>query len=108
MVASRNFAVRTSPDFDPEEINGGGGAVLANHINSAGLLLDIAGAVMLFRYGLPAEFSRSGHPLLTGWEFDPEEAANAKRYQRLSWVALGLLVGGFFVQLVSNYLPADW
>ena len=72
-------------------------------VNSAGLALDIGGVILLFFYGLPEEISKTGAGHLT-WGEDKEEAKKWKRYKRRSRWGLVLLVWGFFLQLVSNWL----
>lgn len=77
---------------------------LAGVISSCGLILDIIGVILLFRYGLPPEgVSRTG-AILIAWGNNPEGREKGKRYDRLSYVALGCLVVGFLVQIVSNFL----
>ena len=72
-------------------------------INSVGLVFDIGGVVLLFRYGLPENVSKTGATFLSLSR--NEEAVNKwKRYKKISYLALGLLVSGFSLQLVSNWL----
>lgn len=74
-------------------------------VNSIGLVLDIIGALLLFKFGLPAEISRSGS---VGWtEIEPERTRmvdEARHYDRMGHLGLGLLIAGFLVQLVGNLL----
>jgi hypothetical protein len=72
-------------------------------LNSAGLLLDIVGVVLLFKYGLPEEIRRSGSVSLSVGK-DEKEAKRAKLYVRRGRLGLGLLIAGFFLQLVSNWV----
>jgi hypothetical protein len=44
-------------------------------VNSVGLALDIAGALLLFKFGLPEEISRSGHGALLVEQVDEAEVA---------------------------------
>lgn len=73
-------------------------------INSLGLLADITGAVLVWRFGLPETVSRSGSQFLILEQRDEQEAAKAKRYDSLAKLGIGCLVGGFALQLVSNFL----
>lgn len=73
-------------------------------INSAGLVADIIGAIMLWRFGLPEEFSRSGAVHLIAEQPDEAERAKAKHYDVLAKVGIGLLIAGFSLQLASNFL----
>lgn len=77
---------------------------LATIVNSIGLVLDIAGALLLWKYGLPESISREGHVHLVLEKNNEEEKAKAKKYDRWSRLGLFLLVSGFFLQLVSNFL----
>ena len=79
-------------------------------VNSVGLALDILGVIFLFRYGLPPDvhLGRAGTNVLYGGGDTPaeieEKTKRYKRYKRNSWVALGLLVLGFTLQIISNWL----
>lgn len=77
---------------------------LATIVNSIGLVLDIAGALLLWKYGLPEHLSREGHVYFVLNEIDEEEKAKAKKYDRWSHAGLSLLILGFGLQLVSNFL----
>ena len=74
-------------------------------VNSAGLALDILGVILLFFFGLPSRVSE-GPPYLSFGE-DPDSTKQRKkqrkRYQRVSWFALVLLILGFALQMVSNH-----
>lgn len=74
-------------------------------VNSAGLILDIVGAGLLWKFGLPAEISRSGavHRITDG--VDEGERRLAARYDRASFWGFLALVAGFALQLLSNFLP---
>ena len=72
-------------------------------LSTSGLVLDIAGVILLYKYGLPAEVRRSGIQLI-GWGLDEEEIKEAKRYDRISLGAICLLVVGFGLQIVSTWL----
>jgi hypothetical protein len=75
-------------------------------LNSIGLVFDIAGVVLLFKFGLPEEISRTGSSALLIEERDETEVRRARLYDRLGGLGLGLLILGFVVQLVSNLLQA--
>ena len=77
---------------------------VADVINSAGLLLDIIGVAMLYRYGLPpAGVSRTGAGYLM-WGGSHEARKKGRLYVCLSRVALGCLIAGFALQILSNIL----
>lgn len=69
----------------------------------AGLVFDVIGAIMLFRYGLPAEINRTGAQHLILEQEDPAEKALARRYDRWGRVGLALLILGFVLQLVGSW-----
>lgn len=73
-------------------------------INDIGLLLDIIGAILLFKFGLPASISREGHIHLITEQVDEEEKKKGKLYDKWGKIGLGLLVIGFIFQLISNHV----
>ena len=72
-------------------------------ISSIGLLLDVAGAVIIYRFGLPENIDRSGTKYIVGVEVDEAEIAMAKFYDRMSFVGISLLVIGFSLQALGNW-----
>ena len=72
-------------------------------VNSIGLLLDIVGVVLMFRFGLPPDVTRTGAGYLT-WGVDEGEVRKSKLYDRMSWVALALLILGYGLQIASNWM----
>lgn len=77
---------------------------LSKLVNSSGLCLDILGALLLFRFGLPAKIDRDGHRYLIMEGEDASEKAQANLYDRIGAVAVLLLIAGFALQLASNFL----
>ena len=63
---------------------------------TAGLLLDIAGVILLFKYGLPSKMP-GGDFKITGDGTTKEEI----RYKRGAYAGLGLLIAGFSLQIVG-------
>jgi hypothetical protein len=76
----------------------------SNIVNSIGLAFDIAGVVLVFRYGLPESISREGESYLLVGTKDPAEMAKAARYDRWAKIGLSLLLLGFALQLASNFI----
>ena len=79
----------------------------AGIISSTGLALDIVGVILLFIYGLPSKVTDSpGDRLLWGPSPEVREAEIKKfrRYTRISHIGLVLLITGFTLQLISNFL----
>ena len=73
-------------------------------VNSLGLALDVVGVILIWRYGLPEHINRNGaqHLLLEG--ADESEQKKAARYDLLSRLGLLLLILGFGLQALSNFL----
>ena len=79
-------------------------------INTAGLVFDIIGVVLLFRYALPEEVSRKGIKNVLWWvsgadeeRTDEEQKKKAERYDRRACLGLVLIVVGFGLQIWSNW-----
>lgn len=69
-------------------------------LNNFGLLLDIAGVIILFMYGLPSDVFPNGDIPKTMSGYDEKD--KFKRYQRLARLGLFLLILGFLLQLAGN------
>ena len=77
---------------------------LAKIANSVGLLLDVVGVLLLFKFGLPEDVRRKGESYLLLEETDEADIAKGRRYDFWAKVALGLVVLGFVLQLISNFV----
>ena len=73
-------------------------------VNSVGLFLDIVGACLIFRFGLPEEIDRHGYIYVIVREKDEKEKEKAKKYDFWAKVGIGCLIIGFFLQIISNCL----
>jgi hypothetical protein len=73
-------------------------------VNSIGLAFDIAGAILVWRYGLPEPISREGQITIIAEQTDPLEKRKAERYDCAARFGIGLLIFGFALQLLSNFL----
>ena len=73
-------------------------------INSIGLVLDIVGVVIIWRYGLPEPLSREGAIYIIAEQSDRAEKLKAARYDLLSKIGLFLVLAGFALQLASNFV----
>ena len=77
-------------------------------INSIGLVLDIIGVILLFLYVLPNYVNQAGEvnalKEIACSGPTPEGMKLWKRHRWLSFVGLALLIGGFALQIASNYL----
>ena len=72
-------------------------------LSSIGLILDIIGVILLFKFGLPENLSREGYDVMRFVGINEDEKRKAKLYDRWAKVALMLLVFGFALQLISKY-----
>lgn len=72
---------------------------------TTGLILDIAGVILLFLFGLPSKVT--AHPGLTilypGAD-EKKQRAEFLKYQRWARVGLLLLIVGFILQIVALYV----
>jgi hypothetical protein len=82
-----------------------GAMITGNCINGIGLILDIAGALLLWRFGLAPSIDRSGTTHIITEQVDEAEVRKGKRYDRFGRTGIALLVLGFVFQLASNFWP---
>lgn len=77
---------------------------MASWISSIGLILDIIGVLFVFKYGLPEVLDRQGRGFLLLEGTDDAEAAKARHYDRMARIGLFLIIAGFVLQLIGNWL----
>lgn len=70
--------------------------------NISGLLFDIVGVIILFKFGLPADIRRDGVTLLETGQTNEEEVSKAVVYDRWSLSGLCILIFGFLMQAAGN------
>ncbi len=73
-------------------------------INIFGLLFDILGGILLFRYGLPEDVRRNGESYLLLESMDENEMYKAKKYNFYGKIGIASIFLGFVLQLMSNFL----
>ena len=73
-------------------------------VNSAGLLCNIIGAALLWKFGLAPNVGPAGRRYLQTGIIEPGDAAAARRNRRFSTLGFVLLLIGFALQLLSNFL----
>jgi hypothetical protein len=74
-------------------------------LNAFGLLANLSGVLLLFRYGMPYRVSTGGSSILVSDTTDPHEIAMDQRYKRLGLLGLALIVLGTIAQIVAAFLP---
>jgi hypothetical protein len=67
-----------------------------------GLILDIVGVILLWKFGLTENIDRRGLTVLASCEIDEEEKKKGRFYDFMSKVALLLLIAGFALQIVYS------
>lgn len=75
-------------------------------IASIGFLLDIFGAILIWRFGLP-EFIHRGERrniYFVGDDFEVDDHMKAMAYDRWSTLGLASLVFGLILQLISTWM----
>ena len=76
-------------------------------MNSIGLAFDIIGVILLFFFGLAPDVSKPVQGTKIIWPGPPVGKDEERRYKRHWWFShagLGLLVIGFILQIISNWL----
>ena len=71
-------------------------------LSPIGLMMDIIGAYLIFKFGLPEEISRTGSDYLVFNSGNPEEKALAAKYDKYSKIGFRLLMLGFILQLIPS------
>lgn len=75
-------------------------------VNSAGLILDIVGAMLLLKFGLSSKVDPEGRIYRIVSQRDISEIEKGKLYKRWSNFAVVLLILGFLFQLISNFVKS--
>ena len=75
----------------------------ARLLTAVGLSLDLSGALLLWKYGLPEALSRDGSINLVCEQRDDSEISKARLYDRWATAALGLISAGFGLQLLATF-----
>ena len=73
-------------------------------VSSIGLLLDIVGAMLIFKYGLPEKVDREGLNYVIVSGKDEKEIQKSKKYDFRANGGILCLMIGFALQLASNFL----
>jgi hypothetical protein len=75
-------------------------------LNILGLVLALAGVLLLFLYGMPFQVRTGGYQIrwLSGRP-DQDQIRLERRYDRLGWVGLVCIVAGTLCQIIANLVP---
>jgi hypothetical protein len=71
-------------------------------MQSVGLVSDIAGATLLFRFGLPPIARTGGANYMKLAPTDEADLAEEEKFDRYGWLGLLTLVFGFVLQLIPD------
>ena len=75
---------------------------LSASLSIAGLMLDIIGVILIFRFALPVGMDVEDRAAKIDYSQNPPKVVWASDYRRRAWVGLGLLVFGFFLQAMGS------
>ena len=73
-------------------------------MDTIGLILNFAGAVIIFFFGLPSRVREGGEKYLLLEGEDKEEIEKGKKYRKISKLGLMLLATGFLLQLLEEII----
>jgi len=79
---------------------------LSTLINSIGLISDIVGGLILFKFGLPSEVSANGIGGISLASPDPIALAKYLHFKKWSRIGLSLVLIGFAGQLLATLIPS--
>jgi hypothetical protein len=71
-------------------------------LNLTGLIFDIIGAIVLFKYGLPIETNKYGSIFLIAEESNIDEIKQHKKSESISKIGILLILLGFIFQFLSS------
>jgi hypothetical protein len=74
-------------------------------LNVVGLLMNLAGVILLFRYGMPYRVRTGGNELRFTGATDQETVKAEQLYARLGVIGLVLIVLGTAAQVVATVWP---
>ena len=74
---------------------------MSSLFSTVGLVLDIVGAILLFKFGLPPDFDPLGRDFIMTSTENTEERAKGRRYRFWGQIGLICLVLGFAGQLLG-------
>jgi hypothetical protein len=72
-------------------------------LNTLGLLFDLFGVLLLFKFGLPSDIDKNGSIGIILEQEDEDEKKKWIQYNFWSKTGLGFISLGFILQIISNY-----
>ncbi len=76
----------------------------SNVLNSLGLIIDIIGVILIFCYGISPMLDVNGSVYFVSEQVDEDEKKKAMKYKSLSRLGLMMVIVGFILQLISNFI----
>jgi hypothetical protein len=76
----------------------------ANIINIVGLLANLVGVILLFRYGMPFRIRTGGSSVYVSSSVDPKEVRAEGWAEVLGWIGLIVIVLGTAAQVGAVFL----
>jgi len=73
-------------------------------LNTLGLIFDIIGVLLLFKFGLTANPSKEGAMNFVFEGVDEKIARKWRKYNFFSILGIILVIVGFILQIISNYI----
>jgi hypothetical protein len=77
----------------------------ASVLNVFGLVANLSGVILLFRYGMPYRVRTGGETFyIASGSANEDQIAAERRYDRLGWLGLILIVLGTAAQIAAIFL----
>jgi hypothetical protein len=76
----------------------------ASALNIAGLVMTLAGVILLFHFAMPFRTRMGGYSGYVTENPDPKEVRAERRYDVLGWLGLALIVLGTAAQIIAILL----
>lgn len=78
--------------------------ILVPILDTAGLLINLAGVILLFRFAMPFKMRTGGAVHYVGENLDHKVLAREKRDDCISHAGMTLVVIGTFLQILSAWI----
>jgi hypothetical protein len=77
---------------------------MVRNLNLVGLLFNLIGIVVLFRWGMPFRVETGGATYLITVQRDANEIAVERLYKTVGYVGLAMLIAGTVLQMIAAWL----